>query len=197
MTAVVRDTPSQPLGPWVLPGQYTVQLTVAGKSYKQQLTVKMDPRVNTAPEGLVQQFDLSMQCYEGLKRGRESMAQIRKLRTQIKDLQGKVSDKALADALAEVDRKAAALEGTARGRGQRLAAEPREPTFGRASGELLNLLGVLQAADVVPTSQVVAACAEVQKSLTELLSGWTNIREKEVKALNERLREAKLSTIPQ
>ncbi len=27
MTAILQDTPRHPLGPWVLPGQYTVRLT--------------------------------------------------------------------------------------------------------------------------------------------------------------------------
>ena len=45
MSAVNRDTPPSPTSPWVVPGEYTVVLTVGGKSYIQPLTVKMDPRV--------------------------------------------------------------------------------------------------------------------------------------------------------
>ena len=32
MAAIYRDTPSEPSGPWVLPGQYLVRLTVGGRS---------------------------------------------------------------------------------------------------------------------------------------------------------------------
>src|SRR5262249_4408605 len=62
IAAVYRDTPSEPQGPWVLPGEYVVRLTVGGKSYEQPLTVKMDPRVRTPAEGLARQFELSQQC---------------------------------------------------------------------------------------------------------------------------------------
>jgi len=48
MAAIYKDTPSAQ-GPMVLPGQYTVKLTVEGKSYAQPLTVKADPRVKTPP----------------------------------------------------------------------------------------------------------------------------------------------------
>jgi len=68
IAAVVVNTTPEPRGPWVLPGVYTVRLTVAGKSYSAPLTVKMDPRVTTPVAGLQQQFALSMRMYDGLKR---------------------------------------------------------------------------------------------------------------------------------
>ena len=58
----------EPHGPWVLPGTYSVRLTVDGKSYKQPLTVKMDPRVPTPAAGLALQFSLSKQLYDAMNR---------------------------------------------------------------------------------------------------------------------------------
>ena len=52
IAAVVHDTPREPRGPWVVPGQYTVRLTVGGREYTQPLTVRMDPRVTTTPAAL-------------------------------------------------------------------------------------------------------------------------------------------------
>src|ERR1019366_3021102 len=48
IAAVPHRTPLSPQGPLVLPGVYTVRLTVDGHSETQKLTVKMDPRVHTA-----------------------------------------------------------------------------------------------------------------------------------------------------
>src|SRR5690242_9851276 len=45
MTAILHDTPANPTGPWVPPGEYTVRLTVDGKSQTQKITVRIDPRV--------------------------------------------------------------------------------------------------------------------------------------------------------
>jgi photosystem II stability/assembly factor-like uncharacterized protein len=59
ISAIVHDTPRYPLGALVMPGEYSVKLTVEGKSYLQPLTVKMDPRVKTSLAGLRQQFDLA------------------------------------------------------------------------------------------------------------------------------------------
>ncbi|MGB8593701.1 MAG: hypothetical protein WCD40_20145, partial [Candidatus Acidiferrales bacterium] len=52
IAAIPHDTPRVPLGPRALPGLYTVKLTVDGQSYTASLTVKMDPRVNTARASL-------------------------------------------------------------------------------------------------------------------------------------------------
>jgi hypothetical protein len=37
-----------PSGPWVLPSEYTVRLSVAGRAYEQQLQVKDDPRITVS-----------------------------------------------------------------------------------------------------------------------------------------------------
>jgi photosystem II stability/assembly factor-like uncharacterized protein len=65
MAAVYNNTPPIPTAPWVVPGVYTIKLSVDGEDYVQKLTVKMDPRSLTSSAELQQQFDLSMQCYEG------------------------------------------------------------------------------------------------------------------------------------
>jgi photosystem II stability/assembly factor-like uncharacterized protein len=192
IAAVRGDTPAVPPGPWVPQGRYTVRLTVGGKSQEQPLTVKMDPRVKTPAEGLARQFELSMQCYEGMRQAHEAVVRIRILRTQLKDLQGKVKDEALAQALAELDRKAAALEGSAGRRGERPGAGPREPSLARLIDEQQRLLDVLQGADAAPTTQAAAACAEARRALGELLGRWGELTSGDMKTLNERLRKADL-----
>jgi photosystem II stability/assembly factor-like uncharacterized protein len=44
ISAIYHDTPAEPLGAWVAPGDYTVRLTVDGKTFTQPMTVKADPR---------------------------------------------------------------------------------------------------------------------------------------------------------
>jgi photosystem II stability/assembly factor-like uncharacterized protein len=44
ISAIYHDTPAEPLGAWVPPGDYTVRLTVEGKTFTQPMTVKADPR---------------------------------------------------------------------------------------------------------------------------------------------------------
>jgi hypothetical protein len=48
------------------PGEYSVTLTVDGKSQTTRLILKMDPRVSTPAEGLAQQFRLSIEASQAL-----------------------------------------------------------------------------------------------------------------------------------
>jgi len=65
IAATYHQTAPDPTSPWVMPGTYTVTLTVNGKTYTQPLVVVMDPRVKTSPAALKQQHDLSLAVYEG------------------------------------------------------------------------------------------------------------------------------------
>ena len=64
IAAVVHNTAPEATSPWAMPGNYTVVLTVNGKSYRQPLTLKMDPRVKASQADLAEQFRLSKQVYD-------------------------------------------------------------------------------------------------------------------------------------
>ncbi len=192
IAAVYRNTPSVPQGPAVLPGKYTVRLTVGGRSYTQPLVVKMDPRVQTPPEGLAQQFTLSMQCYEGMRRVHQTLEQLHKLRARLQELRQRAGKGALAEAVTALDQKAAALEGSGPVRRRRRGRGAGEPSLTRLQGELGTLLDVLQGADATPTTQAVAAASEVQRNLTGLLERLEALQRKDLKELDEQLRKAKL-----
>jgi hypothetical protein len=81
MTAVLHNTPREPRGPIALPGEYTVKLTVDGKTFIQQLTLKMDPRIKTSPADLKRQFDLAMEVVAMMRAGKPSGPLVRLLGT--------------------------------------------------------------------------------------------------------------------
>jgi photosystem II stability/assembly factor-like uncharacterized protein len=68
ISAIHHDTPLEPLGVLVVPGTYTVKLTVAGETFTQPLTVKMDPRAAITPLGLSQQFALAAKIVDLMNR---------------------------------------------------------------------------------------------------------------------------------
>jgi hypothetical protein len=197
IAAIYGDTARHPLGPWALAGSYTVKLTVGGRSYTQSLTIKMDPRVKTSPDGLAQQHAIAMRCYDGLKQVHDALTQVRKLRSQLRDLRSRAAQGALADAINALDRKAGALEGAGGGfrGGGGAGRATSEPSLNVVNGELLGLMGLVEGADVTPTTQVVAASEQVQSTLAGVLSRWSEVKDKDVKALNEQLAKAGLPTL--
>jgi photosystem II stability/assembly factor-like uncharacterized protein len=190
ISAIYRDTPREPRGPWVLPGEYTVRLTVDGQTYTQVLTVRMDPRIRTSPEGLAHQFQLSMQAYTALEKLQEASQQVQALRRHLGELKKKDGSAPLAPKVQALENKLAALEG-AGGRFRFFARRGgNQPlSFGRVQGELLELLVVLQSADTAPTPQAVVASTKTAKSVEDVLKQWTDLQQADVKSLNEHLRE--------
>jgi photosystem II stability/assembly factor-like uncharacterized protein len=82
MTAIYQNTDPNPSSPWVMPGVYTVKLTVNGTTYSQPLTVKMDPRVKTSVKDLQLQHDLALDLYDLRKKLRASVAQTDELKAE-------------------------------------------------------------------------------------------------------------------
>jgi len=72
MTAVKNNTAPNHTAPWVMPGLYKVKLTANGQTIEQPLEIVMDPRVKTTMKDLQRQHDLSMICYEGKKKTRNT-----------------------------------------------------------------------------------------------------------------------------
>jgi photosystem II stability/assembly factor-like uncharacterized protein len=85
ISAIYRDTPPGPLGPWVVPGEYVVKLTVDGKTYSQVLNVKMDPRSKTTVIGLAQQYSLARSLWSAVN---ESFAAAKGAEGEIAKLNG-------------------------------------------------------------------------------------------------------------
>jgi photosystem II stability/assembly factor-like uncharacterized protein len=93
IAAVYQNTVPNTTSPWVLPGTYTVKLTVDGKEYIQKMLVTMDPNVKTPVQDLQLQYDLSY----GLYSSRKSL------------LEKKVSSENEKKEKAQLDRKMAAV----------------------------------------------------------------------------------------
>ena len=196
IAAIEHDTPRLPLGPWVMPGKYTVRLTVNGRTYSQPMLIKMDPRVKISEAGLRQQFTLSMQAYEGYNLIHRTMMRVEDIRFQVKNLIAKAGPGALSDSLTSFSEKVGHIEGGTGGRRfMRRMAGTAEPTFGRMSGEMMGLMDLFQGADATPTTQGAAAIRSAKKSLAELMGRWHKIETADVRTMNEQIRKAGLSEI--
>jgi photosystem II stability/assembly factor-like uncharacterized protein len=194
ISAIYHDTPPASTGPAVMPGKYTIKLSVGGKVFEQPLIIKMDPRVTTPVEGLEQRFELSMQCYDGVKETQAAISRIRAVRKQLDGVRAKAGT--LSAAIDDIGAKLAAIEGSgAGGSGRRGITKQGDASLSRVSGELSRLLGLLQGADATPTTQVATGVAAARKELGELLSKWKAIGEKDVADLNTKLKAAELPTI--
>ncbi len=199
ISAIYRDTPLYPLGATVLPGKYTVSFSNSGGKIvvKQPLEIRMDPRVKTTAEDLHRQFELDRKIADALHKDYEALQQVRGLRAQLKVLAEHGPSKnaklaAIAKTAAELEAKAAPIEGEEGDYATRYLSTPEGRSLARLNGGLNALVSALDSADAAPTTQQSAMFGELTKALEEQLSAWALLKSKDISELNEKLKKAGL-----
>jgi photosystem II stability/assembly factor-like uncharacterized protein len=197
ISAIIHNTPLYPLGARALPGSYTVKLTVDGKSYSQPLTLKMDPRIQTPIEDLRRQYEIEAGAVEGMNETYEQLEQVKSVRSQIKELNGKTSNnEKLARDLEALDKQCANLEGAAQNPFWGLPPSGKRPeNLSTLHQHFAGILAVADSADAAPTTQAQAAFHEFDESETALRKKWSTLREREILDLNAELKQAGLAAI--
>jgi photosystem II stability/assembly factor-like uncharacterized protein len=168
ISAIYGDTPRYPLGPAVLPGEYTVRLIAGGRTYAQPLTVKMDPRAPITSAGLKLQHDIGVRMNDAISRDFAALSEVRRQRGLLKTQREGAKAGEIADSLVALDTLLGAIEsGPRTGTAESLV---------RLNGELAGILDAVEGADMDPTTQVVAAASDLERSLASVLAQWSEIQ---------------------
>ncbi|HEY4307520.1 MAG TPA: hypothetical protein VGM82_23805 [Gemmatimonadaceae bacterium] len=207
ISASPHNTPREPRGPWVLPGQMTVRLTVGGKTYTQPLVVKMDPRVKTPPAAIAAAHALAMELFDAIHADSGMITQAASLRASLAAARQNAAaarNEQLLNAIAAFEDTLSAIVGQTGPVGRRgggggggaRRAGPATTTVGSVSGQLLPLMQLIEEADVEPTTQAVAAISAIRRDQASLDARWKVMKTKQLPALNAKLRAAGFGEVP-
>ncbi|MGB9029376.1 MAG: hypothetical protein WCC27_04570, partial [Acidobacteriaceae bacterium] len=89
MNMVEGSTTPGPHGPQVIPGDYTLKLTVDGQVYSRKVTVVNDPRVGQSPElmaALRSQIKLTLLSVQGMEQSDQAHAEVEAVKDQLSTL---------------------------------------------------------------------------------------------------------------
>jgi hypothetical protein len=156
----------------------------------------MDPRVTTPAAGLQQQYDLSMQAYNGVIESTLMMDEIRKVSDELAAAHSKAgSNAALMKEIESVQASIRSLTGTGRGggRGGQAGGAIIEMPLSGLPGAFMSMLDLLQDADVAPTTQAVRDISALNADLARITSSWSEIRSSSLPALESKLSAAGIS----
>jgi photosystem II stability/assembly factor-like uncharacterized protein len=183
MAATYRNTAPAATSPWTAPGDYTVTLTVDGKTLSQPLTVAMDPRVKATAADLQEQFDLSWKLYQ--------------LRLKLAPIGEKFDD--IAEQLTKLRAKAAEQPDVA----QKVEAfaqtlmkfgpphpRPGAPPSLFVLDSTTRLFNEIEGADAAPTAAVKAAVADLDRRVPPMMDAWQKLLESDLPSLNQQLKQA-------
>jgi photosystem II stability/assembly factor-like uncharacterized protein len=170
IAAVLQNTPSGPVGPFVHPGTYTVRLTVDGKINEQPIQVSLDPRVSIADVDLQAQTDNSLACYNAYKELQTLREAIDKNLDNVK-FKWKKGQRELAVAL----RGSGAPDNPDIMYGS-ISESPldRETVVG-LQDKFLHMLLMFQSAEAKPTTQAIVGLGKLQTRKDEVLNRWKAI----------------------
>ena len=168
-------TPASPEGALVLPGVYTLKLTVDGKSLTQQVTVKNDPRSPASMLALRAQDSLLTRITTGLWASWDDDQETVALRTAVGAI---ATGSGAAEAVAAAKALLAAIDsvaGAGGGRGGRGGGAGVSPTFRGINGALASQLGAQDNADQAPTPSMRAALAATCHDLGTTQARWQQL----------------------
>jgi photosystem II stability/assembly factor-like uncharacterized protein len=190
IAAIPSDTPRLPRGPSVLPGQYTVRLTVDGKVSTAKLMVKMDPRVKISASGLEAKFRAETELASMLTKTSEAVIQAGALRDQLQ----KVVEQAHVEtneSIAPFQKKLVALiEGSSPP-----APGADEVTLDRVNQQTGTLYGEVGQVDAPPTTAQSSAISATEKAGADILRRWAEFKNADLPELNRRLQSLNVPEI--
>jgi len=171
ISANYKNTATGPQGPFVQPGNYRVKLTVDGQAQDRTIVIRLDPRVKINESDLKLQADQSLICYR-------AYSDLQAIREQI--------DARLADAKYKWPKGKKALVQALRGNGSPENPDimygsisetaPDKETIVGLQDKFLQMMAVLQSADVKPTTQAMDAVAKLQATKTAVVERWGKLK---------------------
>ena len=184
-------------GPWVLPGEYTVRLTVDGKSYTKPLTVKLDPRVKVAPAELEAQLAAAQAAAAKIKELTPEAAKAAAMDKQLKDLAAKVKDNAaLSSALAQFGRRLTAVLGPSplNYGAPVIPLETDQTSLRHLLADYSQVLAAVESADAAPTAEQHSALRQGDDTFVGTMAEWKQLLG-DLPGLNAQLKQAGLPEI--
>ncbi|MFM9911234.1 MAG: WD40/YVTN/BNR-like repeat-containing protein [Chitinophagaceae bacterium] len=166
ISAIFQNTAPNATAPWVMPGNYKVTLMVDGKKFVESLIVKIDPRVKSSAIALKQQHDLSMICYKNKLACMKLLNEMGEYKGSLNNRSG-LSTGSEKERLEQLIKQISSVEN-----GTGLNSEP---TVNKMNATFTNLFNQLEEVDNPPTSQLVLAIKEAQKTMEKINKLWVEL----------------------
>ncbi|MFK5958026.1 MAG: glycosyl hydrolase [Lutibacter sp.] len=186
-------------GPKALPGDYKVKLSKNGISVSEQtFTLLKDPRSSATGEVLEAQFNFIIEIQEKLTEIHKTLKNITKIKGQVKQLKSSITDKEKNKKIIELaDKIVKDLTKYENNLYQTKSKSNQDPlNFPiKLNNKLAHLNALSSIGDFKPTDQSVAFKNEVIKLIDIELAKIYSIFEKDVKTLNQKVKQSDINLI--
>ena len=186
-----------PTGPLVLPGAYTLRLSVDGQSRSQSFEVVNDPRSGASATDLRSALDLGLKTRTLIESLHDTVNRLRVTRGQLKTMASHLGQDTTSQALGAniqaLEAKLDAIEGELIQ--VKLGSSEGTLRFPTMLNEQLNGFRNIIEADAAPTKAQLELYAAFSKRLGVQLTIWKGLVEKDIPALNQQILSGGLKLI--
>jgi hypothetical protein len=192
--------PPLPLGPTVLPGTYTLKITVAGKTQTQTLTILPDPRSKVTPTEREEGLKAALDLRADVARLARMVNQIRALQQQIKARNELLKGNAKAEPLVKVAKEMVDKLDSLEGRLHNPKAKVPYDLLAHKGGaklysQLNNLYYMAIQGEGTPTQGLRELYAEYRQELHDLEAEFKNLTGADLAKLNELAKKLDLAGV--
>jgi len=178
---------SGPIGPLVLPGKYEVRLIANGKTLRQPLEIRADPRINVSPAELQKEFELAWKVYESTNQLHTAVNQIRDAHAELARLKKRFgSDARLQPVMLAAKSLDSKMDEVEQGLIQvNMKGSEANLAFPNQLNEKFDtFIRSVESADGEPTKQQYELYQYLNGQLQKLLEGWHQVQTKDVQSFN-------------
>jgi photosystem II stability/assembly factor-like uncharacterized protein len=187
-----------PRGPLVPPGQYTVKLSVDGRTLTQPLTVAVDPRMAGSEPAIRAKTALALEVLKDIDELHRAVNGVRKARAGLQQakasLTAQPSGKRLVAQADDLDRKLQPIEETLMQVNMK-GSEANLAFPGMLNEQYAAFQGSIDDADTAPTDQQLAMYKTLHAQLDVQLAKWKALQDGSLDAFNKRLIQASVKPI--
>src|ERR1700730_3064867 len=187
-----------PKGPLVLPGDYQIKITVAGKNQTAPLKVVIDPRTKGQEPQLQKQFALAVQVNDRISQLHQAVNEIREVKSQIKNLHTRLGDDQRANpaltAADDLDKKMSEVER------QLVQVDMKGSEGNLAFPNMLNerldtFSHAIEIGDTEPTKPQLEVFQMLGTKLDEQLKKWAQIKTDDVPKVSAAIKQLDLPAL--
>jgi photosystem II stability/assembly factor-like uncharacterized protein len=187
-----------PKGPLVLPGDYQLKITAAGKSQTAPLKVVIDPRAKGQEPQLQKQFALAVQVNDRISQLHQAVNEIREVKSQIKNLHTRLGDdqraKPALTAADDLDKKMSEVER------QLVQVDMKGSEGNLAFPNMLNerfdtFSHAIEIGDTEPTKPQLEVFQMLSTKLDEQLKKWAQIKTDDVPKVSAAIKQLDLPAL--
>ena len=162
--------------------ELSLELSAGGKTDRQTLVIKADPRIRASEADLAAQFDLETRVADALAITYDSYSALKEMRASVAARLAAVKPaKSVADSVQAFDKKLDAVQnGTS-----------AAPGVGLVNRDLARYYEMATSGDARPAEQLQSAVAESCRALTTALAAWRNVNATDLPAINSVLVKSK------